>query len=146
MNPKHDTREYEISTEKSRLDIPLIHEFLSNKSYWAKGITMPQLERAICHSLCYGIYHARGQVGFGRVVTDFTTTAYVGDVFIVESHRGKGLSVWLMDTIVAHPDMQGLRRWVLATADAHALYRKSGFGPLARPERWMEKHRPGAYD
>ena len=129
---------YLISTDKSRLDVNAIHDYLCNHSYWAKGRTMEQVLRSIDHSLCFGIYLDREQVGFARVITDYTTFAYLADVYILEPHRGKGLSKKLMDAIVSHGQLQGLRRFVLATRDAHSLYKKFGFKNLSKPERWME--------
>jgi GNAT superfamily N-acetyltransferase len=130
--------EYEIDTDKRRLNLGAIHRFLSQESYWAKNRTLEQTLTAVENSLCFGVYRGREQVGFARVVTD-------GDVFILEQHRGKGLSKWLMETIIAQPDMQGLRRWVLATNDAHSLYRQYGFENLQFPERWMERAAVDAY-
>lgn len=129
---------FSISTDKSKLDLSLIHSYLSNESYWGKGRTMETVQRSIEHSLCFGVYHKDEQVGFARVITDYSTFAYVADVFILEKHRGKGLSKMLMKEIVSHPQLQGLRRWMLATHDAHALYEKFGFRPIAHIERWME--------
>lgn len=137
--------EYEIDTDKRRLDLPAIHKYLSTESYWAQNRTMEQTLAAIENSQCFGVYRGREQVGFGRVVTDRATFAYIGDIFILAEHRGKGLSKWLMKTIVEQPDMQGLRRWILATRDAHTLYEQYGFDSLKFPERWMEKTAPDAY-
>ena len=133
-----------ISTDRSRLDVPLIHDFLSN-SYWAKDIPLAVVQRAIENSLCFGVYHDDRQVGFARVVTDRATFAYIADVFIIEEHRGRGLSKWLVQTILSHPDLQGLRRWMLATRDAHGLYAQYGFTPLKATDRWMEIHDPDVY-
>ena len=137
--------EYEIDTDKRRLDLSAIHRFLSQESYWAKNRTMEQTLTAIENSLCFGVYQGREQVGFARVITDKATFAYIGDVFILDGHRGKGLSKWLMEIIVAQPDLQGLRRWLLATYDAHGLYRQFDFDALKHPERWMERTAPDAY-
>jgi GNAT superfamily N-acetyltransferase len=137
--------EYEIDTDKRRLDIASIHRFLSTESYWAKNRTLEQTLTAIENSLCFGVYRAREQVGFTRVITDKATFAYVGDVYILEGHRGQGLSKWLMQTILEQPDTQHLRRWLLATRDAHGLYQQFGFAPLVSPERWMERPAPDAY-
>lgn len=126
------------------LDIDVIHGFLS-RSYWAQGIPRETVERCIRHSLCFGVYHGSAQVGFARVISDYTTVAYLADVFIIEAHRGKGLSVMLMNEIIAHPQLQGLRRFILATRDAHGLYERFGFSPLAAPDRWMEIHQPDLY-
>lgn len=137
--------EYEIDTDKRRLDIAAIHRFLSNESYWAKSRTLEQTLTAIENSLCFGLYKGKEQVGFTRVVTDKATFAYVGDVYVLETHRGKGLSKWLMKTIVEQPDLQGMRRWLLATRDAHGLYEKFEFSGLVHPDRWMERTAPDAY-
>ena len=123
----------------------VIHEFLTN-CYWAQGIPRAVVARSIEHSLCFGIYHgSREQVGFARVVSDFATIAYLGDVFVLESHRGRGLSKWMMECVVQHPALQGLRRWILLTRDAHGLYSQFGFTPLGSAERYMELHRPDVY-
>jgi GNAT superfamily N-acetyltransferase len=138
--------EFTISTDPSLLQTDVIHRFLSEESYWATERTREQTIKAIENSLSFGVYLADGQqIGFARVVTDHATFAYVGDVFIVAEYRGRGLSKWLMDTIVSHPDLQNLRRWILATRDAHSLYENFGFAPLRHPERWMEKTAPNAY-
>ena len=126
-----------ISTDPMDLQIDVIHSFLTG-SYWAKGIPRAVVERSIRNSLCFGIYDGAAQVGFARVISDCATYAYVADVFVLESHRGQGLAQWLMECIRAHPGLQGLRRWSLGTRDAHALYRKSGFGPLGDPSIYME--------
>lgn len=137
--------EFVISTDKARLDIGVIHGFLKDESYWAKERTLEQTERAIENSICFGLYHGERQIGFARVVSDQATFAYVGDVFVIDEFRGRGLSKWLMQVIVDHPDLQGLRRWVLATKDAHGLYAQFGFSAFRYPERWMEKTAPNAY-
>ena len=130
---------FTISTDRARLDRDAIHRFLAG-SYWAREIPRATVDRAIEEALCFGVYEdATGAlVGFARVVTDRSTFAYLADVFVVESHRGLGLATWLMEVIRAHPDLQGLRRWMLATRDAHGLYRKVGFREVAHPERLME--------
>jgi GNAT superfamily N-acetyltransferase len=134
-----------LSTERRRLDLDVIYEFLTN-CYWAKGIPRDVVARSIEHSLCFGIYHESGeQVGFARVISDFATIAYLGDVFVRESHRGHGLSKWMMECIMQHPALQGLRRWILLTRDAHGLYSQLGFAPLESAERYMELHRPDVY-
>jgi N-acetylglutamate synthase-like GNAT family acetyltransferase len=138
--------EFLISTSSERLDLDVIHGFLTN-CYWAKGISRETVERSIEHSLCFGIYESSGtQVGFARVVSDFATVAYLGDVFVLESHRGRGLSKWLMECVVQHPALQNLRRWILLTRDAHGLYSRFGFTPVKAPERYMELHRPNVYE
>lgn len=137
--------EFIISTDRKLLQLDAIHKFLSEESYWAKTRTREQTETAIKNSLPFGVYKGENQIGFARVVTDYATFAYLGDVYILEEFRGKGLSKWLMETIIGHPDLQGFRRWVLATADAHTLYEKFGFHALVHPDRWMEKPAPDAY-
>ena len=128
---------YSISTDPSLLDRPLIHAFLSG-SYWAGGIPRETVDRSIEGALCFGVYEGASQVGFARVITDRATFAYLADVFVLESHRGQGLAVWLMEAIRSHPDLQGLRRWILMTRDAHGLYEKSGFRTIEDPSRCME--------
>jgi GNAT superfamily N-acetyltransferase len=129
---------YAISTDKSRLDMRRLHQFLSREAYWSLGRPRAVVERAIEHSLCFGLYDRGAQVGFARVVTDYATFAWVCDVFVLPSHRGRGLSKWLMQSLVSHPDLQGLKRVLLATRDAHELYRRyAGFDTLPEPGKWM---------
>ena len=137
--------EFQISTDRSRLDLDAIQIFLSQESYWAQNRTIKQTKTAIENSICFGVYHGERQVGFARVVSDQATFAYIGDVFIIDEFRGRGLSKWLMQVIVEHPDLQGLRRWVLATRDAHGLYKQYKFDELRHPTRWMERTAPDAY-
>lgn len=134
-----------ISTDKSRLDVEMIHAFLSTESYWARTRTQDQTLTAIQHSICFGIYDGDRQIGFARVITDRATYAYLGDVFLLQEFRGRGYSKMLMEAVVSHPELQGLRRWTLATRDAHGLYEQFGFTPLHFPERWMERAAPDAY-
>ncbi len=136
---------FTISTDPDKLDVRLVHDYLSNHSYWAAGIPLETVERSVRNSLCFGLYYESGQIGFARVVTDFATFAYLADVFVMAAFRGQGLSKRMMESIIAHPGLQGLRRWMLATADAHGLYKQYGFTPLGIPERWMEKHHPDVY-
>jgi GNAT superfamily N-acetyltransferase len=131
--------DYEISTDPARIDAVMVHEFLAN-SYWAKGIPAEKVKKSIENSICFGVYFGRQQVGFARVISDLATFAYLGDVFILPDYRGRGFSRWLMECIVSHPDLQGLRRWMLATQDAHGLYAKFGFTAIRSPERWLERH------
>lgn len=132
--------EYRISTDKAKLNLPLIHHFLSQSSYWAQGRTYAVVEKSIEHSLCFGVYAGQQQVGFARVVTDYATFAWLCDVFIVNSHRGQGLSKWLVECAITHPDLQNVMRFVLATRDAHALYQRYGnFQQLSNPEWWMAR-------
>lgn len=130
---------FTISTDKSKLDIAVIHDYLSAHSYWAKDIPFEKVERSISFSFCFGVYKQNEQVGFARLITDYTTYAYLADVFILPPYRGLGLSKWLMAFITANPEVQGLRRWVLATQDAHGLYARYGFEPYDKPERLMQR-------
>ena len=136
---------YEISTERSRLDIALIHDFLSS-SYWAKGIPRSVVEKSIEHSLCFGVFHDGRQVAFARVISDFAVVAYLADVFVIPEHRGRGVSKLLMGAILEHSELQGLRRIFLATRDAHGLYAQFGFRPLSHPEHFMTIHNANVYD
>ena len=135
---------YEITCDTSRFDIVAIHRFLTH-SYWSPGVPLPVVERAIANSLCFGLLLEGQQVGFARVITDRATFAYLADVYVLPEHQGQGLSLRLMEQIIRHPDLQGLRRMMLATRDAHSLYEKFGFKPLGAPERVMEVHDPGVY-
>jgi GNAT superfamily N-acetyltransferase len=137
--------EFIVSDSQESLDIEFIYNFLNGSSYWAKGIPKEVLVKSLDHSLCFGLFRDNQQIGFGRVVTDHATFAYLADVFIAENYRRKGLGKWLVECIVGHPELQGLRRWILATADAHQLYHQYGFTPLSKPERFMEKHNPDIY-
>ena len=156
---EHRRANFTISTDPARLDLDVIHGFLTN-CYWAKGIPREVVARSIEHSLCFGIYHEVGeksallakparrgvpQVGFARVISDLATIAYLGDVFVLEAYRGRGLSAWMMECIVRHPLLQGLRRWILLTRDAHGLYAKFGFTPVKSPGNYMELHQADIY-
>jgi GNAT superfamily N-acetyltransferase len=134
--------EYTISTDNNLLDIRIVHDFISNHSYWAQGRPIEIVQRALDNSLNFGLYQNNQQIGFARVVTDYATFAWIADVFVLPEHRGQGLSKWLMEVMLSHPKLQGFRRWVLATKDAHSLYARFGFIPLHRPERWMERPDP----
>jgi GNAT superfamily N-acetyltransferase len=143
---EHRRGEFLISTSREKLDLDVVHGFLTN-CYWAKGISREIVERSISGALCFGIYDAAGaQLGFARVISDFATIAYIGDVFILESHRGLGLGKWLMECIMQHLALQNLRRWILTTRDAHGLYAEFGFKSVKSPERFMEIYRPDFYD
>lgn len=131
-----------VSTDQSRLDFKVIHDFLTNSSYWATGRSFETVKRAVENSCSFGLYEEERQIGFARVVTDYATFAWVADVFVLDEFRGQGLGTWLMEVILSHPELQGFRRWTLATKDAHEIYRKFGFSELKRPERWMERHDP----
>ena len=133
-----------ISTDPALLDLDVIHGFLKT-AYWCEGLPRDVIERAIHNSLCFGVYDAGRQIGFARLITDRATYAYLADVFVLPSHRGRGISKRLMQAIVAHPDVQGLRRWSLLTRDAHGLYEQFGFKPLSQPERHMEIFNPDVY-
>ena len=130
---------YLITTEKGRLDLETIHSFLKT-SYWALGIPAETVRRSVENSLTFGLFADEGQVGFARVVTDYATFAYLADVFVLESYRGRGLGKWMMEVVFSHPELQGLRRWMLATRDTHELYREYGFTELEAPRIFMEKY------
>lgn len=133
---------FTISTNQTLLDFDVIYNYLNKESYWAKGIPAEKLRTSIANSMCFGIYHQQKQIGFARVITDKAVFAYLADVFILTEFRGQGLSKWLIQTILAHVDLQDLRRWSLATADAQGLYAQFGFSPITYPERWMTIYTP----
>lgn len=133
-----------VSTDPARLDVDAVHAFLS-RAYWCIGIPRATVERALQHSICYGLYDDQAQVGLARVVTDRATFAYLCDVYVLESHRGRGLGKWLIECVMAHTATLSLRRFNLATQDAHTLYARHGFKPIAHPEVWMELHKPDIY-
>jgi GNAT superfamily N-acetyltransferase len=136
--------DYRITTDADKLDLDAIHAYLS-RSFWAEGIPKETVARSIANSLCFGLFDRGAQVGFARVVTDRATYAYLCDVYVLESHRGRGLGKWLVETVMAHPDLQGLRRFQLVTRDAHGLYRRHGFETPDHPERQMEIFKHGMY-
>lgn len=129
--------EYTVTDDQKEMDIPMIHEFLSS-SYWAKGIDKETVVRSMSHSICLGLFHQGIQFGFGRVITDQATFAYLADVFVLPKYRGMGLGKWLVGCFLEHEQLQGLRQWLLKTADAHELYKKHGFTPLEYPSLFME--------
>lgn len=133
-----------ISTDKSKIDVNYVHWFLTH-SYWAEGISIDTVQRSIEGSLCFSVVYLNHQVGFARVITDEATFAYLADVFIDENFRGKGLSKWLVEVIMSYPTLQGLRRFLLATRDAHGLYKQFGFELLNNVDRWMHIHKPNIY-
>jgi GNAT superfamily N-acetyltransferase len=133
-----------VSTDHARLDITAVHAYLS-RSYWAEGISLETVARSISNSLCFGLFDRSRQIGFARVITDNATFAYLCDVYVLEDYRGQGLGKWLMKSVCAHPDLQGLRRFILVTRDAHGLYAQFSFTPLGDPSRYMEIVRPGIY-
>jgi GNAT superfamily N-acetyltransferase len=139
MSEEWTRGEYTISTAREKLDLKKIHHILSTETYWATGRPFEVVEKSFQNSLAFGLYRNDELIGWARVVTDYATFGWIADVLILEEFRGQGLSKWLMETILAHPDLQGFRRWVLATKDAHELYRKFGFRELKIPERWMER-------
>jgi N-acetylglutamate synthase-like GNAT family acetyltransferase len=136
--------EFTVTDRREDLDIETIHNFL-RESYWAKGIPRTIVEKAVNNSLCFGLYHHSKQIGFGRAVSDRATFAYLADVFVVPAYRGRGLGKWLVSCVLAHPELQGLRRWTLATRDAHGLYEQNGFVALRKPEWFMEINDPDIY-
>jgi GNAT superfamily N-acetyltransferase len=131
--------DFVITTDRSRLNVEFIHSFLSSQAYWAIGRSLEVVQRAIENSLNFGVFDGTRQIGFARVVTDFATFAWIADVFIIDEYRGHGLGLWLIEVITSHPRLQGFRRWILATRDAHELYRRFGFTELANSQRYMEK-------
>jgi GNAT superfamily N-acetyltransferase len=139
------TDDYVISADKSRLDLPFVHLFLSTQAYWCLNIPIDTVRRSVEHSLCFGVYLGDQQVGFARIISDYATIAYLGDVFVVPEHRGKGLSKRLVAEIMSHPDLQGLRRWILLTGDAHGLYQQFGWKPISKPDLYMEIATPNIY-
>ena len=145
MQQPQDHSQLEISDDKGRLDVPLIHRFLSEEAYWSLGIPLSTVQRAINHSLCFGGYVGGQQVAFARVITDRATFGYLSDVFVLPAHRGQGHSKALMATILEHPELQGLRRLSLATSDAQGLYAGFGFTPPSAPDSLMEKYDPEIY-
>jgi GNAT superfamily N-acetyltransferase len=143
FNPivEHHEGEFTVSSDPAKLDLALTHHWLANEAYWSKGLPYKVFKRMVEHSLCFGVYHQSGeQVGFGRVVSDYSTFAWLTDIFIIDAYRSKGLSVFLMNCILDHPELKILRRWLLGTDHAHGLYRKFGFGDLDHPENFLTRH------
>ena len=136
---------YCISTEKSKLDLQAIHHFLSTQAYWSENIPFDRVQKATENSLNFGLYFQDRQIGYARIISDFSTIAYLGDVYVLPEFRGKGLSKWLLQTVMNHPELQGLRRWILLTGDAHGLYRQYGWTAIASPDKWMELHNKEVY-
>lgn len=135
---------FTVTCDPARLDRALIAQYLAS-TYWAKGIPPATVERSLENSLCFALLDGDRQVGFARVVSDYATIAYLNDVFVLPEYRGRGLAKWLMECVARHPELQGLRRWILVTRDAHGLYAKFGFTPLKKPEAFMERHNPDVY-
>ena len=151
MQPQEWCRgQYRVSTDPALIDVDFVHRFLRDDSYWSRGISRDVVARSIEHSLAFGLYEESGaalvQAGFARAITDYATFAYLADVFVLPEHRGHGLGVWLIECVRAHPALQGLRVWRLATADAHGLYEKHGFRAPSHPERMMEIIDPRVYE
>jgi GNAT superfamily N-acetyltransferase len=136
--------EYVITTDQSRFDFEAVHAFLTNV-YWSRGIPMDTVRKAARNSMAFALLHGDRQIGYARVITDRATFAYLADVFVIDAYRGQKLAVWLMEVIAAHPELQNLRRWLLSTRDAHTLYAKIGFRPVAEPARFMERNDPDIY-
>jgi GNAT superfamily N-acetyltransferase len=137
--------EYSITTDQSKFDLEVIHHYLAYDSYWAQNIPMETVKKMIANSLCFGVCYQDKQIGFARMITDKAVFAYLADVFILPEYRGQGLSKWLMQTILSHPDLQGLRRILLVTSDAHGLYEKFGFELIKNPDKFMHIHNPDVY-
>ena len=137
--------DFMVTTESEKISLDVVHAFLANESYWAKNIPRDVVEQSIENSLCFGLFQNEEQIGFARVITDRATIAYLGDVFVLTTHRGQGLSQWLMECVMSHPDLLGLRRWILLTGDAHGWYEKFGFTAIAAPQKWMEKFAANVY-
>jgi len=139
FQPREFTRgNYVVSTDPSRLNLAWVHGYLNHESYWAHGISEQVFNKSVENSLCFGVYDQVEQVGFGRVITDFSTFAYIADVFVAQKVQGRGLGKWLVRCMLAYPELQGLRRWMLATRDAHGLYEQIGFNSVENPENLME--------
>jgi N-acetylglutamate synthase-like GNAT family acetyltransferase len=136
---------FTISTDKNKLDVLSIHKFLANETDWAHGIPINTFRKSIENSLNFGLYYKNKQIGFARIISDYSTIAYLGDVYILNDYRGKGLSKWLINEVIRHPNLQGLRRWILLTDTAEWLYKKFGFSRIPKPEIYMEKHNPNVY-
>ncbi len=136
---------YSITTDKSKMDVIAIHDFLSKHSGWSDNIPLETVQTSIEHSLNFGLFHKQQQIGFARVISDYATIAYLGDIYVLESYRGKGLSKQLMEAVMNHPNLQGLRRWILLTSTADWLYKKYGFTKLRKPELYMELYNPNVY-
>ena len=143
-NPSWVSGSFTVTCDPAKIDHAAVAEYLAS-SYWAKGIPRVTVERSLAHSLCFAVLDGDRQVGFARVISDHATIAYLGDVFVLPEYRGRGLSRWLMECITSHPELQGLRRWILVTRDARGLYEKFGFTSLRKPENFMERHDPDVY-
>ena len=136
---------YWLTTDKSKMDVSAIHHFLSTEAYWSKNIPFEKVQKAVEHSLNFGLFDNEKQIGYARVITDFATIAYLGDVYVLAAYRGKGLSKWMIKIIMNYRELQGFRRWILLTGDAHGLYRQFGWQDISNPEKWMEIHNKEVY-
>ncbi|MGC4099942.1 GNAT family N-acetyltransferase [Ferruginibacter sp.] len=134
-----------LTTDKTKMDLQAIHQFLSKEAYWSKNIPFETVKNAAENSLNFGVFYKEQQVGYARIISDYATIAYLGDVYVLPAFRGNGLSKWLMEEVMQHPSLQGLRRWILLTGDAHGLYRQFGWKDIAAPDRWMEFHNKNVY-
>jgi GNAT superfamily N-acetyltransferase len=137
--------DYTITTDKNKLDIIAIHDFLSNHSHWSRNIPIETVKTSIDNSLNFGLFHFQKQIGYAKIISDYSTIAYLGDVYVLPDYRGNGLSKWLMQQVMSHPNLQGLRRWILLTVDAHGLYKQYGWEEPKNPERYMELYNPNVY-
>jgi GNAT superfamily N-acetyltransferase len=137
--------DYTITTDKNKLDLIAMHDFLSNHSHWSRNIPFDRVKTSVENSLNFGLFHRDAQIGYAKIISDYATIAYLGDVYVLPDYRGKGLSKWLMQQVMSHPDLQGLRRWILLTVDAHGLYAQYGWKEPKNPERYMELHNPNVY-
>jgi GNAT superfamily N-acetyltransferase len=144
MSTQWTRGEFTVSTDPDRIDVDLAHRFLT-ESYWAEGIPREVVERSIRGALSFGLYYGEQMVGLARVITDRATFAYLSDVFVIEAYRGRGLATWMIEVVHAHPELQGLRWWLLATRDAHALYRQLGYSALDSPEKLLERKFKNVY-
>ena len=142
---EHAFGDFLITTDKAKLDVVAIHDFLSNHSGWSDNIPFDCVKASIDNSLNFGLFHKDKQIGFARVISDFSTIAYLGDIYVLDNYRGQGLSKKIMDIVMSHPDLQGLRRWILLTSTADWLYEKYGFTKLPNPEWYMERFNPNVY-
>ncbi len=138
--------DYSITTDKTKLDLEVIHHFLSTQAYWSKNMPFEKVKQGVENSLNFGLFFKEQQIGYARIISDFSTIAYLGDVFVLPEYRGKGLSKWLMHEIMTHPNLQGLRRWILLTGDAHGLYKQFGWTEITNPDKWMELHNKDVYN
>jgi GNAT superfamily N-acetyltransferase len=134
-----------LFTDPGRVDFDFVHSFLSTEAYWSKGVSRETLARGLAHSICFSLYHGPRQIGFCRVITDAATFAYLDDVFVLAEYRGQGLGGWMLECVLAHPDLQDLKRFSLATRDAQSFYAQHGWEPLRYPDRHMERLAPGFY-